>query len=118
MALNDEKIKLGKDFFIIAVLTLIATLTWIGLEVYWTWQKNTISTPTQAQMKTLSPVINKDIFNQLEQKVDPTVDQITETISANPPKITITPGKEASKNGTLKTTQNKTIATESSSLNQ
>jgi len=115
---NDEKAKLGKNFFIISIITLIVVIMWVGLEVYWAWQKNTISTPTQIQMKTLTPNLNKNTFDKLEQRIDPSDDQVIEAIKSNKPIVTITPSNEATKNGTLKKAQSQTVNNETNSLNQ
>lgn len=101
---TQERFRPKKDFFIISIFTFLAVIIWVGLEVYWTWQKSTIASPTQTQMKTLNPTLQKGIFDKLNQKIGPNEDQIKQAVNTSIPTPTIAPSQEASENGTLKNT--------------
>lgn len=60
------KPKLGKEALIIAIMTLITILTWIGLEVYRTVVKTTIPEVTQEQMAPLNPKIKTETIDSLK----------------------------------------------------
>lgn len=61
-----EKFKLGKNALILSIMTLLAVLTWIGSEVYWTIKKTTITEITKEQMAPLDPKIDKELILSLK----------------------------------------------------
>lgn len=58
--------KLGKDALILAIITLITVLTWIGFEVYWAVRRTTIPKVTQEQMRPLDPKIKTETIEKLK----------------------------------------------------
>jgi hypothetical protein len=81
--MQNERFKLGKDVLALAIITLIISVVWVALEVRGVFQQNTIPQLTQQQMKPLNPVLNKDIFDQLEQRISPDQNQIIQAVNAN-----------------------------------
>lgn len=65
----ESKFKLGKDALILAILTLITGLTWVGFEVYLVTKKTTITQATQEQMRPLDPKINRKTIDSLKENL-------------------------------------------------
>lgn len=61
-----KKFKLGKDAFILSVMTLITALSWVGFEVYRAATKSTISRATKEQLAPLNPKIERGTLNNLK----------------------------------------------------
>lgn len=64
-----EGIKLGKNTLILAIMTLITVIVWIGVEVYSTLQKTTIPQVTRDQMTKLDPTFKENVIRELEKRV-------------------------------------------------
>lgn len=64
-----SKFKLGKDALILAILTLITVLTWVGFDVYQAAKKTTITKATQEQMRSLDPKINRKTIDSLKENL-------------------------------------------------
>lgn len=79
----NNKFELGKDALIMAIMTLITILTWVGFDIYWAVKKTTIPKATQAQMAPLNPTINPKIINDLKDNLS--FNEETLDIVTNPP---------------------------------
>jgi AICAR transformylase/IMP cyclohydrolase PurH len=64
-----KKIKLGKRYLVLSILTLITVITWIGFEVYWVSIRTTIPKVTQEQMATLNPKINRGVIEKIKESL-------------------------------------------------
>jgi hypothetical protein len=72
----ESKFKLGKDALILAVMTLITVLTWVGFEVYLAAKKTTITKATQEQMKPLDPKINRKTIDSLKENLSFSLEEL------------------------------------------
>ncbi len=61
-----KEFKLGKDALILAIMTLISAMTWVGLEVYRVSVKTTIPKITQEQMQSLNPSLDVKAIEDLK----------------------------------------------------
>ncbi len=61
-----KEFKLGKDALILAIMTLITAMTWVGLEVYRVSVKTTIPKITQEQMQSLNPSLDVKAIEDLK----------------------------------------------------
>jgi len=77
----ESKLKLGTNVLIVAMMTLITALTWVGLEVYQSARKATILQATQEQMKALNPKINKEILSALKNNLSFSQEELNLEIS-------------------------------------
>jgi len=64
-----KEFKLGKNALIFSILTLFTALTWIAVEVYFTFKKTTIPKVTQEQMAPLDPKIKKEVIEALKENL-------------------------------------------------
>jgi len=64
-----KEIKFGKNALIFSILTLFTVITWIVVEVYFTFKKMTIPKVTQEQMAPLDPKIKKEIIETLKENL-------------------------------------------------
>lgn len=62
--------KLGKDALIVAVMTLVTTITWVGFDVYWAMKKTTIPKATAEQMAPLDPHLNQQTIDALQNNLN------------------------------------------------
>ena len=61
-----KEFRLGKDALILAIMTLITAMTWVGLEVYRVSIKTTIPKITQEQMRSLDPSLDTKVIKDLK----------------------------------------------------
>lgn len=61
-----KEFKLGRDALVLAIMTLITAMTWVGLEVYRVSVKTTIPKITQEQMQVLSPSLDTKAIEDLK----------------------------------------------------
>ncbi len=61
-----KEFKLGKDALILAIMTLITAMTWVGLEVYRVSVKTTIPKITQEQMQSLNQSLDVKAIEDLK----------------------------------------------------
>lgn len=66
---KKNKIKLGKDALILAIMTLSTVIAWVFFEVYRTLHKQTSTQITQKQMEPLDPKINTVIIQSLKENL-------------------------------------------------
>lgn len=77
----ESKFKLGKDALILAVMSLLTVITWVGFEVYLATKKTTITKTTQEQMKSLDPKINKKTIDSLKENLSFSIEELNFEIS-------------------------------------
>lgn len=58
---------IDKEVVILLITTLITVLTWTGMEVYRAYKKTVMPEGVERQLKPVNPVMNKEIFNKLEE---------------------------------------------------
>jgi len=61
-----KEFRLGKEALILAIMTLITAMTWVGLEVYRVSIKTTIPKITQEQMRSLDPSLDTKVIEDLK----------------------------------------------------
>lgn len=61
-----QKFKLGKDALILAIITLLAILTWVGFAVWEAATKTTITKVTREQMLSLNPKIKTEVVDSIK----------------------------------------------------
>jgi len=79
-----NKLQLGKDALIIAILTLITVLTWVGLDVYRTLTKTEIPQILQRQIAPLNPKIPVTTMEGLEPRLSFTQEELSEVVIPAP----------------------------------
>jgi hypothetical protein len=63
-----KNLQLGKDSLILAILTLITAITWIGFDVYKASTRTTIPKATKEQMKKLNPTIDTEVIENIKSR--------------------------------------------------
>lgn len=61
-----KEFRLGKDALILAIMTLITAMTWVGLEVYRVSIKTTIPKITQEQMQSMDSSLDTKVIEDLK----------------------------------------------------
>ncbi len=63
-----KKRKISRDVLILAILTLITVLTWIGLDIHRIFFKEeTVNVPKE-QLEPLNPELDQEVINQISKK--------------------------------------------------
>lgn len=60
--------KIGKDLFIISVITTITIAVWIAIDVYRVLNKSEVPPAARKQIEPLDPKLDTDVLDQLEQR--------------------------------------------------
>ncbi len=76
-----NKIKISQDFLIIAILTLLTTLVWVGTDAYHNFVTKRTNTIKKELMTPLNQGINQKIINDLEKKKYLSEKELTEILS-------------------------------------
>lgn len=79
-----KKFKLGKDLLTLTIITLLAVITWIAVEIWLIATETTITKVTREQMLPINPQINAQIIESLKSNFTLSDEEIEELIS-NPP---------------------------------
>ncbi|MBM3208794.1 hypothetical protein FJZ40_00670 [Candidatus Shapirobacteria bacterium] len=59
---------LSHDLLVVAVLTLLTVITWIGLDVYRALSKHDTPQVSQSQLVPLSPKVSTNVLDRLEAR--------------------------------------------------
>lgn len=78
-------LKLGKDALIMSIMTLLTVLTWIGLEVYRTYNQTSIPKVTQEQMLPLNPVLKTEVIEALKANLTFPEEELNTTVPISSP---------------------------------
>jgi len=108
-----NKLQLGKDALIIAILTLITVLTWVGLDVYRTLTKTEIPQILQRQIAPLNPKIPVTTMEGLEPRLSFTQEELSEVVIPAPEEEEL---EELVEEVEEEATESGTVATESGIL--
>lgn len=73
-----KKLQLGRDALVLSILSLITVLTWIGFDVYRALTKTEIPQILQRQLTPLDPKIPAVTFQNLEQRVSFTQEELSQ----------------------------------------
>lgn len=79
-----KKFQLGKDALVLAVLTLITVLTWMGFDIYRTLTKTEIPRVIQKQIAPLDSRIPVTTMEGLEQRTSFTQEELSEVVVPAP----------------------------------
>ena len=63
------KFKFGKDLLILAILTLLVIVTWVGFDVYKALNKTTIPKTTKEHMQKLDPILNTKVIEDIKSRI-------------------------------------------------
>lgn len=63
------KFKIGKDLLVLAVLTLLVIVTWVGFDIYKAFNKTTISKATKEQMQKLDPTLDTEVIEDIKSRI-------------------------------------------------
>lgn len=91
-----KKLQLGKDTLILAILTLITSLTWISLEVYWALTKTEIPRVLKEQISPLDPKIDWETVEELKTRNIISKEELETIVTLEvTPSPEVTPSSEA-----------------------
>lgn len=65
----QPKIKFGRKSLLIATITFVTALCWIGLSVYQAASETRVSQVTQRQLRTLNPNLDTETLEQVRQGI-------------------------------------------------
>lgn len=60
-----KKFELGKDYLILAILTLLTVLSWTALTIYQSAKRTTIPKVTQEQLTPLDPQLPVEVIEKI-----------------------------------------------------
>ena len=63
-----RKAKIGRDLLVIAILTLITILVWVGMDVYRSLIKQEVPEVLRKQVLPLEPELETKVFDYLESR--------------------------------------------------
>lgn len=106
-----RKLQLGKDALLLAILTLITVLIWIGLDIYRILTKTKIPQVLQEQIAPLDPKIPVTTLEELQSRVSFTQEELSEVVVPAPEEELVEETEEVA-------TESGEVATESGILEE
>lgn len=68
--------KFSKDVLVLAIMSLLTVLTWIGFEVYRAATESTIPRVTQEMLAPLKPTLDQETIEQLKESLTFTEEEL------------------------------------------